>query len=162
MLKAHEELHLQLVWLTNEIKKLEVDIVSVRSRDGVPSSSSVVMQRSSASAAVIVMSPPPVHTASEAASCDGVGEVGGVSAPQCSGDYPLTRIQHRREELGACLLCLEPLPTDPREVVNLCGKEEGRCLCLLHRTCFLDPQSEMSDQLRRCMICKAPADADLV
>jgi len=164
MLTAHQELHLQLVWLTNEVRKLEVDIESVRSRHGVPLSSSAGMQRTSASAVapVIAMPPPPVHTASELASCDGAGEMGGVSAPQCSGDYPSTGIQHMREELGVCLLCLEPLPTDPREVVNLCGKEEGRCLCLLHRACFLDPQSEMSDQLRRCMICKAPADADLV
>lgn len=69
--------------------------------------------------------------------------------------------QHAKEELGACLLCLEQLPNDPRQVVNLCASEP-RCLCLLHRTCFLNPEFEMTDMLRRCMVCKQPAVPSLV
>ncbi|CAE7354580.1 unnamed protein product [Symbiodinium microadriaticum] len=75
--------------------------------------------------------------------------------------YAVAGREHAKEELGACMLCLEPLPNDPREVVNLCASEP-RCLCLLHRSCFLNPQYEMSDNFRRCMICKKPADPAMV
>jgi len=75
--------------------------------------------------------------------------------------YSVAGGQHAKEELGSCMLCLEALPNDPKEVVNLCSADP-RCLCLLHRRCFLNPQYEMSDQLRRCMICKALADPALV
>eukprot|EP00929_Paragymnodinium_shiwhaense_P014350 TRINITY_DN122252_c0_g1_i1.p1 TRINITY_DN122252_c0_g1~~TRINITY_DN122252_c0_g1_i1.p1 ORF type:complete len:376 (+),score=75.47 TRINITY_DN122252_c0_g1_i1:226-1353(+) len=78
-----------------------------------------------------------------------------------SYSYTVAGKQHAKEELGACMLCLEPLQNDPREVVNLCSAEP-RCLCLIHQRCFLNPQYEMSDALRRCMICKTPADKALV
>lgn len=75
--------------------------------------------------------------------------------------YSVAGGMHSKEEIGACMLCLEPLQNDPREVVNLCSNDP-RCLCLLHRRCYLNPQYEMSDQLRRCMICKKMADPALV
>eukprot|EP00435_Cladocopium_sp_Y103_P064538 s132_g26.t1 len=75
--------------------------------------------------------------------------------------YAVAGREHAKEELGGCMLCLEPLPNDPREVINLCASEP-RCLCLLHRSCFLNPQYEMSDNFRRCMICKKPADPAVV
>mmetsp|Transcript_39525 Transcript_39525/g.88452 ORF Transcript_39525/g.88452 Transcript_39525/m.88452 type:complete len:253 (+) Transcript_39525:71-829(+) len=75
--------------------------------------------------------------------------------------YSVAGREHAKEELGGCMLCLEPLPNDPREVINLCASEP-RCLCLLHRSCFLNPQYEMSDNFRRCMICKKPADPAMV
>lgn len=90
-----------------------------------------------------------------------------VSASPCPQEigsaysYSVAGNMHSKEDIGACMLCLEPLPNDPREVVNLCSNEP-RCLCLLHRRCYLNPQYEMSDQLRRCMICKKMADPALV
>lgn len=68
---------------------------------------------------------------------------------------------HSREEAEVCLLCREPINNDPREVVNLCNASP-RCLCLLHRRCYLNPEIQMNDQLRKCMICHKPADPELV
>lgn len=34
--------------------------------------------------------------------------------------------------------------------------------CLLHRNCFLNPEIDMNDHFRRCMMCQKPADPDLV
>eukprot|EP00931_Biecheleriopsis_adriatica_P053532 TRINITY_DN31350_c0_g1_i1.p1 TRINITY_DN31350_c0_g1~~TRINITY_DN31350_c0_g1_i1.p1 ORF type:complete len:246 (-),score=51.34 TRINITY_DN31350_c0_g1_i1:75-812(-) len=88
-------------------------------------------------------------------------QVQGVPQPTSAYSFSTAARAHAKEELGGCMLCLEPLPNDPREVVNLCASEP-RCLCLLHRSCFLNPQYEMSDTFRRCMICKQPADPALV
>mmetsp|Transcript_41329 Transcript_41329/g.90243 ORF Transcript_41329/g.90243 Transcript_41329/m.90243 type:complete len:240 (+) Transcript_41329:102-821(+) len=74
-----------------------------------------------------------------------------------SYSYAVAGGQHSKEELGGCMLCLEPLINDPREVINLCSGEP-RCLCLVHRRCYLNPEYEMSDQLRRCMLCKSPTN----
>eukprot|EP00450_Noctiluca_scintillans_P040539 CAMPEP_0194479844 /NCGR_PEP_ID=MMETSP0253-20130528/2847_1 /TAXON_ID=2966 /ORGANISM="Noctiluca scintillans" /LENGTH=264 /DNA_ID=CAMNT_0039319137 /DNA_START=61 /DNA_END=855 /DNA_ORIENTATION=+ len=88
--------------------------------------------------------------------------VGSDPAPSSSSySYNMVGQQNSKEGNGSCMLCLDPLPTDPRGVVNLCSAQP-RCLCLLHRSCYLDPLHEMNDQLRRCMICKKPADPDLV
>lgn len=78
-----------------------------------------------------------------------------------SYSYVMVGGQNAKEDNGACMLCLEALPNDPREVVNLCSASP-RCLCLLHKRCFLNPKHEMNDQFRRCMICKKPADPALV
>lgn len=79
-----------------------------------------------------------------------------------SYSYVLEGGQNAKEDTGACMLCLEALPNDPREVVNLCSALPMRCLCLLHKRCFLNPRYEMNDQLRRCMICKSASDPNLV
>jgi len=86
--------------------------------------------------------------------------------PQCSkvdSTYScwLAGTQNAKEGFGSCMLCLEPLSSDPREVINLCGASP-RCLCLLHRRCLFNPSFPMNDQFRRCMICKGPAPPSLV
>lgn len=73
----------------------------------------------------------------------------------------LAGTQNAKEGFGSCMLCLEPLSSDPREVINLCGASP-RCLCLLHRRCLFNPSFPMNDQFRRCMICKGPAPPSLV
>eukprot|EP00927_Polykrikos_kofoidii_P057961 TRINITY_DN52219_c0_g1_i1.p1 TRINITY_DN52219_c0_g1~~TRINITY_DN52219_c0_g1_i1.p1 ORF type:complete len:229 (+),score=27.43 TRINITY_DN52219_c0_g1_i1:80-766(+) len=78
-----------------------------------------------------------------------------------SYSFVMTGNQHSKEGNGYCMLCLEQLPNDPREVINLCAASP-RCLCLLHRRCFLNPEYEMNDQFRKCMICKGRADIELV
>eukprot|EP00812_Abedinium_dasypus_P009868 NODE_3527_length_773_cov_501.036212.p1 GENE.NODE_3527_length_773_cov_501.036212~~NODE_3527_length_773_cov_501.036212.p1 ORF type:complete len:188 (-),score=30.22 NODE_3527_length_773_cov_501.036212:192-755(-) len=66
-----------------------------------------------------------------------------------------------RECLGPCLICYEPLDNDPREVINLCSKQRP-CMCLLHRRCYFNKETPMNDHLRKCMICGAPGNRDLV
>merc|ERR1719240_14054 len=83
--------------------------------------------------------------------------------PQTDSTYSwcLAGSQNAKEGFGNCMLCLDPLSSDPREVVNLCGGTP-RCICLLHNRCLFNPNFPMNDQLRRCMICKAPAPPNLV
>jgi len=85
-----------------------------------------------------------------------------LAARESAGySYVMAGGENAKEGNGSCMLCLELLPNDPRLVVNLCNSSP-RCLCLLHRSCYLNPDYEMNDMLRRCMLCKQPADPDLV
>ncbi|CAL1125950.1 unnamed protein product [Cladocopium goreaui] len=48
--------------------------------------------------------------------------------------YAVAGREHAKEELGGCMLCLEPLPNDPREVINLCASELGRPAAFVYCT----------------------------
>jgi hypothetical protein len=61
-----------------------------------------------------------------------------------------------------CIICTEPLGSDPAEALNLCPHEIDRCACLVHRKCYLDPTIPMSDMFRKCLICHSPTDPELV
>eukprot|EP00931_Biecheleriopsis_adriatica_P008688 TRINITY_DN109834_c0_g1_i1.p1 TRINITY_DN109834_c0_g1~~TRINITY_DN109834_c0_g1_i1.p1 ORF type:complete len:590 (+),score=80.93 TRINITY_DN109834_c0_g1_i1:38-1807(+) len=147
MLHAHHELLSQVTHGRAKIERLERDIEDALRRQnttyclsdasGLDGQSRI--EPSSAAAATATFEAP-------------------LEATSCS-PYPVA--QDTRFDMGNCMLCLERLPADPREVVNLCCAEP-RCLCLLHLRCYLDPGREMNDHLRRCMICKGPADPELV
>ena len=72
------------------------------------------------------------------------------------------KINHRRYSLQkqsdeeTCLLCLFALG-DEKQVVNLCAKKQ--CHCMLHKECYIESPGET---FRKCMLCRGPADAELV
>mmetsp|Transcript_61073 Transcript_61073/g.111877 ORF Transcript_61073/g.111877 Transcript_61073/m.111877 type:complete len:654 (-) Transcript_61073:104-2065(-) len=153
MLKIHDDLHLQLVWVSEQVAKVEKSLVDLMIRqsirlclmDGV--SAEVSIEQLDEPESTIMQDEPPRGDQ--------------LPRPSASSNYPTSSASHARDHLGTCLICLEQLPADPSKVVNLCASEP-RCLCLLHRNCYLNPDVEMSDQLRRCLICKGPADIKLV
>uniref|UniRef100_A0A7S4Q1Q4 J domain-containing protein n=1 Tax=Alexandrium monilatum TaxID=311494 RepID=A0A7S4Q1Q4_9DINO len=151
MLQAHEDLRLQLIWIAEQTSKVERDIEELSRRqhmryclaDG-PAGAEAVGSAASPSAA------------------EPVPAVGPISPPSGSAaSYAAADGTNARHDIGRCMICLESIPADPRLVVNLCCAEP-QCQCLLHLRCFLDPQQDMNDQLRRCMICKRPSDPELV
>jgi len=151
MLQAHEDLRLQLVYLTDQLEAVEHDIEELQQRRTAvhclaDRSANEQEDHPAIEAAVVAHSGPPMAAPVFDNASVGYSEVGGV---------------HARHDLGTCMVCLEPILADPRLVVNLCSAVP-QCQCLVHLHCFLDPQHAMTDQFRRCMICKRPSDPELV
>jgi len=135
MLLAHEELRLQLIYIADRIQSLEAEVAELERRQN----------------RVEVLED---------------GETGDAGAASASHGRPASmgpgvrRPRFNSEDIGTCFICLERLPADPRQVVNPCASVP-QCQCLLHLRCYLF-QGDMSQQHRRCMICKGPARPELV
>lgn len=149
MLQAHEDLRLQLLWIAEQTDKVERDIADLRRRQE--------------TRYCLADRPPAAATAAENADAESGLDAAGVASAAAagSGDYVAPSGAHARHDFGTCMLCLEPIPADPRLVVNLCCADPP-CQCLLHVRCFLDRAQGMNDHLRRCMICRRPSDPELV
>lgn len=150
MLQAHEDLRLQLVWITERTEKVDQEIIEVVDR-GARFYPAEGLQESRDED---VSTPDNQQSGS-------IHRVLTTSESRTSSDYPVACRTNATHDMGTCMICLEQLPADPRLVVNLCARQP-QCLCLLHRSCYLNPQQEMNDQLRRCMICRGPAKPELV
>lgn len=147
LLAAHNELQLQLFWITRELIKIEQEIEEVSRL----SKSIICLEDEPVpSEDVTTLTVDDISTKEQAVGSASSGQ----EYPSCSNDYA-------RESLGTCMLCLEVLQIDPREIVNMCCNQP-RCRCLVHRACLLNPDGGMNDHLRRCMICKTLADPELV
>merc|ERR1711920_554777 len=127
MLQAHTELREQLIWITKHKDEVDRQVKELQEQQKI--------RRTLANSA---------HDSSDNSN----SHTNSACPP-----YPAVPRSHATHDVGACMICMERLPSDPCLVVNLCSAEP-RCQCLLHRSCYVDPQQQMNDHLRRCMICK--------